>query len=51
MKETPVFTMDMRLDYFMSKHYEFLHQLGFLLCLSAMLIILYLTVNGMDLNL
>ncbi len=43
--------MNARFDYFVSKHYEFLHQLGFLFCVSAMLIILYLTINGMDIGL
>lgn len=36
-------------DYFLSRHYEFLQQLGFLLCLSAILALLYLTINGMEL--
>jgi hypothetical protein len=53
MKEIGIYIMNTntRLDYFVSKHYEFLHQLGFLFCVSAMLVILYLTITGMDITL
>lgn len=44
-----IIIMDSKFDYFVSKHYEFLQQLGFLFCVSAMLILLYLTIYGMEL--
>ncbi len=53
MKESNAYIMNAttRLDYFVSKHYEFLHQLGFMFCVSAILLILYLTITGMDIAL
>ena len=39
----------MRFQFFLSKYYEFLQQLGFLLIIFAMLILLYRTFHWMEL--
>lgn len=38
-----------RFQFFLSKHYEFLQQLGLLFTVTAMMLVLYLTFNGLEL--
>lgn len=40
---------NVRFQFFLSKHYEVLQQMGFLFIVFAMLLLLYLTFHGMEL--
>lgn len=39
---------EVRFQFFLSKHYEFLQQMGFLFTISAMLLLFYLTFHGLE---